>query len=187
MPQSPIPVVFAPPSYGHPGIVPSADQTVSSLTWAASVVTAVAAAALPAPLAVGDVFAVNVTGETPSGYDGQYLATVTAADTFTYALASDPGAETVQGTFTVLDKATAVVKAAAGVLASVVVTATGTVGVLTINNCKTLAEATASNEVFSIAFGSVTVGQVIDLDFPCDTGIVVSAMPAGGNFSITNS
>jgi hypothetical protein len=136
---------------------------------------------------VGDVFAVNITGETPSAYNGQYLATVTAADTFTYPLASDPGAETIQGTFTVLDKATAVVKATPGSLTSILVSATGTVGSLTLNNSATLAGASTANKVFTIDHASLTIGTPIELDFPCDAGIVISEIPAGALISITNS
>lgn len=41
---------------------------------------------------------VNVSGFTPTGYNGTYLITVTGDTTFTYALATDPGAQTVAGT-----------------------------------------------------------------------------------------
>lgn len=41
---------------------------------------------------------VNMSGFTPDGYNGTYLVTVTSPTTFTYDLASDPGAQTVAGT-----------------------------------------------------------------------------------------
>src|SRR6185312_13232597 len=41
----------------------------------------------------------TVAGATPSGYNGTFTCTITGASTFTYPLASNPGAETVPGTF----------------------------------------------------------------------------------------
>lgn len=70
----------------------------SSLAWSASVVTATAAAALP--YTISDQVQITVSGATPAGYNGTFLCTVTGANTFTYALASNPGSETVPGTWT---------------------------------------------------------------------------------------
>lgn len=84
--------------------------------------------------------------------------------------------------------AAAVVKAGPGRLARIVVVAPGTTGgALTINDCLTVAAAAASNEILSIGFAGLTAGQVIDLEFPCLVGIVVSAVPSAGSpvFSIS--
>ena len=77
----------------------AAPLSLSSLTWSGGTVTATAAASIPG-LASGDTFITTVAGATPSGYNGTVLATVTGANTFTYPLASDPGSETVAGTYT---------------------------------------------------------------------------------------
>lgn len=76
--------------------------------------------------------------------------------------------------------AAAVIKATAGKLAKiVVVVAPTTSGALTVNDVATVGGAATANEVFSIPFGSLTAGQVITLDWPCATGIVVSAVGGG--------
>lgn len=69
----------------------------SALAWAGSVVTADAAA--PHGIPVGKSVTVTIAGATPAGYNGTRLATATDTDSFTYPLASNPGAETVPGTF----------------------------------------------------------------------------------------
>lgn len=73
--------------------------SLSSLTWSASTVTATTAAAITG-LTTGDSFTTTVAGATPSGYNGTYIATVTGANTFTYTLSTNPGTETVAGTYT---------------------------------------------------------------------------------------
>lgn len=76
--------------------------TLTSLTWSGSVVTAVTAA--PHPFVIGDV--VTISGETPTGYNGTYtLASVADTTHFTYALVSNPGAQTVAGIVTDADVA----------------------------------------------------------------------------------
>ena len=75
----------------------------TSLAWAGSVVTVTTAA--PHLWEVGDVIKVVVAGVLPIGYNGTFLATITGASTFTYALASNPGSETVPGTTTLWDVA----------------------------------------------------------------------------------
>jgi hypothetical protein len=46
----------------------------------------------------------------------------------------------------------------------------------------------AANEIVTIAFGSLTVGESIPLEWPCGNGILVSAVPTGGSqFSISYS
>ena len=75
----------------------AAPLALSSLSWAGGVVTATAAAALP--YAVSDTVDLTIAGATPAGYNGEFTCTITGANTFTYPLASDPGMETVPGTW----------------------------------------------------------------------------------------
>jgi len=76
-----------------------APATITSLAWAASLVTVTTAGVLS--LGVGETFLTTISGATPAAYNGTYVATVTSTDTFTYALASNPGTETVPGTYTI--------------------------------------------------------------------------------------
>lgn len=84
--------------------------------------------------------------------------------------------------------AAGVIKATAGRIGRIVVTAPGTTsGALTLNDCATTAAASAANTIISIPFGSLTAGQTIALDWPCINGITVSAVPGAGSpiFSIS--
>lgn len=77
----------------------SAPLGLSSLIWSGGVVTATTAATIPG-LNVGDIFASTIAGSTPTGYNGLYQMTVTGANTFTYALAVNPGTATGIGSYT---------------------------------------------------------------------------------------
>lgn len=81
--------------------------------------------------------------------------------------------------------AAAVIKATPGTIYRIAVIAAGSAGVLTLNDVATTGAAAAGNAIVSIPFGSL-VG-VITLDWPCATGIVVSAVTTGGVFSISFS
>ena len=48
---------------------------------------------------VGQVINVMIAGVTPAGYNGTYPATITANNTFQYALPISPGAVSVEGTY----------------------------------------------------------------------------------------
>lgn len=63
-----------------------------------------------------------------------------------------------------------VLKAAPGFLGKVVCV---TAGSLTLNDNSALTGNSAANEIWS---GSMTAGQVLQLDWPCGTGITVSAV-----------
>lgn len=80
-----------------------------------------------------------------------------------------------------------VVKATPGRLIKLLVVAPGSAGSLTVNDCATTGAAAATNEILTIAFGSLSIGQVIALDWPCSVGIVVSLVPSAGSpqFSIS--
>ena len=77
----------------------NAPLALTSLVWSAGSVTATSVAAI-AGLVTGDTFITTVAGATPNGFNGMALATVTGPNTFTYPLQSNPGAETVAGTYT---------------------------------------------------------------------------------------
>src|SRR6185437_5142804 len=65
-----------------------------------------------------------------------------------------------------------VIKATAGRLRRITVSDPGTTsGALTVNDCATTGAAAAANQIVSIPFGSLTAGQVINLDWPCAVGI----------------
>jgi hypothetical protein len=67
-------------------------------SWAAGTVTVVFSSAIPGPPIVGDTFFLVFTGYTPAAYNGRFQCTVTAANTVTFPLVTNPGAVTVQGT-----------------------------------------------------------------------------------------
>lgn len=77
----------------------AAPLAISTLVWSGGTVLATTAAAIPG-LASGAVFLTQIAGATPAGYNGTYRATVTGANTFTFALAVNPGSETAPGTYT---------------------------------------------------------------------------------------
>jgi subtilase family serine protease len=70
---------------------------ISSMTWASGTVTVTSAS--PHQLAVGAQVTVIISGVTPNGYNGTFLATITGASTFTYPLSASPGTVTVQGAY----------------------------------------------------------------------------------------
>jgi hypothetical protein len=72
-----------------------------------------------------------------------------------------------------------VVKPTLGTLFRVLVQAVGTTGTLTLNDCATVAAAAAGNQILTLLTANLTVGQVITLDWPCQTGIVVSVCSGG--------
>lgn len=83
--------------------------------------------------------------------------------------------------------AAAVIKATPGRLCKIIVIAPGSAGNLVINDLAATTGSTAANTVVTLAFGSMTAGQVITLDWPCAVGIAVTAVPSAGSpiFSIS--
>ena len=83
--------------------------------------------------------------------------------------------------------AAAVIKATPGRLCKIIVIAPGSAGNLVINDLAATSGSTAANTVVTLAFGSMTAGQVITLDWPCAVGIAVTAVPSAGSpiFSIS--
>lgn len=71
-------------------------KTITTITWSGGTATVTTSA--PHGFATGD--RVTIAGQTPTGYNGTYAITVTGATTFTYALVSNPGVQTVAGVAT---------------------------------------------------------------------------------------
>lgn len=81
--------------------------------------------------------------------------------------------------------AAGVISAKAGTLFRVLVVTAGTAGALTINDLSANTGAAAANTLLSVPFGNLTAGQVITIEASVLNGIVVSAVPNGGQFTIT--
>lgn len=75
----------------------TAPAAITSITWASSVVTVTTSA--PHGITVADTILGTIAGVSPAGYNGTFTFTSTGASTFTYPLASNPGTETVLGTW----------------------------------------------------------------------------------------
>lgn len=91
-------------------------------------------------------------------------------------------ADVLGGTNSALNiTAAAVIKASPGRVVNVIVENAGTSGVLTINDCATVAAASAANQVASIPYNATNfyAGAVVSLGCVCKVGIVVSAVPGG--------
>ena len=83
--------------------------------------------------------------------------------------------------------AASIIKATPGRLARIIINGVvGTGGALTLNDCATVGAAAAGNVVYTTV-GTIPVGTVVNLDWPFQTGIVVSAVPTGGTVSIAIS
>lgn len=79
--------------------------------------------------------------------------------------------------------AAAVIQAGVVRAAKLIILAPGsTSGAFTLNDCTTTAAAAASNQIFSLAYNATAnvEGAIFDLDWPCLTGLVLSAVPGGG-------
>lgn len=83
--------------------------------------------------------------------------------------------------------AAAVVKAAAGKLARIVIQDVGTAGAFTLNDVATVAGAAAANQIASIAYNAtgVVAGVPIVFEWPCANGIVVSTVTTGGVIAVS--
>lgn len=85
--------------------------------------------------------------------------------------------------------AATVIKATPGCIYRITVQAPGsTSGSLTVNDCATTGAAAAANQILSIPVADTTVlyaGSIIYVDWPCNTGIVISAVTNGGVFAVS--
>lgn len=76
---------------------------ISSISWSGG--NAAVTTTAPHGLLVGDTLPLTISGTTPAGYSGIFLATITGASTFNYPLATNPGALSVPGVYTEEDVA----------------------------------------------------------------------------------
>jgi hypothetical protein len=83
--------------------------------------------------------------------------------------------------------APAVIKASPGVLFRIIVLVAGTAGSLSIYDNNAATGGTVANELFTIGYAALTVGQVITLEVATTTGIAVQAVTTGGVFVIAYS
>ena len=80
--------------------------------------------------------------------------------------------------------AAAVIKANPGRVCKLSVIAPGsTSGAFTFNDCTTTGAAASGNQIFTMAYNAAAnaAGAVITLEWPCQFGIVCSAVPGGGS------
>jgi len=82
--------------------------------------------------------------------------------------------------------ATGVIKGTPGTCIRVMVVTPGTGSNFTMNNCATVGAATAGNKIIDYqAFpNGLYAGQIIEVNFTANVGIVVSSIPTGGQFTI---
>jgi len=76
------------------------------------------------------------------------------------------------------------VKATPGRIVRLSVLALGTAGNLMVNDCATIGAVTSANTIYEMGFAGATEGLVVDLQFPCTYGIVVT-VPTGGMVSVS--
>ena len=84
-------------------------KSISSITWSGQVATVTTTS--PHGFTNTDTLNLTIAGAAPSGYDGTFLCTITGASTFTYPLASNPGSETIAGTYIPADVASLLARA----------------------------------------------------------------------------
>jgi hypothetical protein len=61
-----------------------------------------------------------------------------------------------------------------------IVQTAGTSGVLTFNDCQTLAQASAANQIITLPYNTLSqLGVASALNLPIQNGLVVSAVPSG--------
>ena len=88
-------VIYISGATGLTSINSTAGIVISTMTWASSVVTVTTAT--PHGVASGAKILGLIAGVTPNGYNGTFTITSTGTSTFTYPLASNPGAVTIKG------------------------------------------------------------------------------------------
>jgi hypothetical protein len=92
------------------------------------------------------------------------------------------------GNFSTLNiQGATVVKGAPGRLAKLCISNAGSAGNLVINDSATLAGANSGNIILTMPYNAAldASGSVINLDWPCLNGIVISAMPTGSIASVS--
>ena len=77
-------------------------KAISTITWLSNVATVTLTA--NHGWTISDVVNITIAGELPAGYNGTFACTITGATTFTYALLSNPGAQSQAGTAILADE-----------------------------------------------------------------------------------
>ena len=82
--------------------------------------------------------------------------------------------------------AAAVIKASAGILCRIVVVAAGSAGSFVINDLASTSGSAATNTIWTAAYNATNVyaGAVIELLWPCATGIAVTTLTTSGLLNI---
>lgn len=82
-----------------------------------------------------------------------------------------------------------VIKSSPGRVARIVTQTAGSAGALTVNDVTTTGAAGSANQIISLPFGNANIaaGAVLVLEFPCASGIVISAVPTGWVGSVSYS
>lgn len=62
--------------------------------------------------------------------------------------------------------------------------AAGTSGTFVVNDCATVAEANAGNQIFSLDYSQISANTPIEINAPFRTGLVISSVPAGMQFAV---
>lgn len=73
-------------------------KSLSAITWTTNVATATTTS--PHGIAIGDTLELTITGASPTGFNGTFLATITGTSAFTYPLLSNPGGSSSTGSYT---------------------------------------------------------------------------------------
>jgi hypothetical protein len=93
--------VLAVYNYGLHWLISQAQDTtglgLTSLAWTSGLVTATTTAALG--FSIGQTFNTQIVGAAPMAYNGEWQATATGSNIFTYAMPTNPGAATAPGLF----------------------------------------------------------------------------------------
>ena len=90
------------------------------------------------------------------------------------------------GLFTAFNvTAAAVLRVGAGTVMRISVITAGTAGALALNDCATTGAAVIGNQLAGIPFALLTAGNVITLEFPYQTGLVVSTVGTGSVVAIS--
>ncbi len=76
-------------------------QPITTLAWLSNTVTVTTTA--PHHIPTGTAVGVTISGAAPTGYNGAVTATATGTNTFTYQRTTNPGVETVPGTWQLTD------------------------------------------------------------------------------------
>lgn len=63
----------------------------------------------------------------------------------------------------------------------------GSANALTLNDATTVGGSNIGNQIFTKLFSDMVAGQAMLINVPCLTGLTISSMPTGGNYTIVYS